>query len=35
MSNFLNLVFNSSRFIYANDRSANKIEFIFDLQYVE
>ena len=35
MSDFLNLIFNFSKFIYSNDKSAHKIEYIFDLQYVE
>ena len=34
MEDFLNLIFNFSRFIYENDRTAGKIEFIFDLKFV-
>lgn len=35
MSDFLNLVFNFSRFLYAQDRAAAKVEYLFDLQYIE
>jgi hypothetical protein len=35
MAEFLNLVFNFSRFIFDNDPAAQKIQFIFDLKYVE
>jgi len=35
MIDFLNLVFNFSKYIYTHDRTAQKIQLIFDLQYVE
>ena len=35
MENFLNLIFNFSKFIYQNDSAAHKIEYLFDLTSIE
>ena len=35
MEDFLNLVFNFSKFIYTYDLKTHQVEFLFDLQFVK
>ena len=35
MQHFLNLIFNFSKFIYLSDPASHKIEFLFDLSFVQ
>ena len=35
MRNFLNLIFNFSRYIFKLDQKTNKIEYFFDLKKLE